>query len=67
MWRGWVDAEFLADVRELGRVGQARVGHHDPQRRKTCVGEEQPRRRCCMDQQLSPERLLDDFSNIPSA
>ena len=23
--------------------------------------------RCCMDQQLSPERLLSDFSKIPSA
>ena len=43
VFRGWVDAEFLADVCELGRVCQPRVGHHGSQGRKTPLGEEQAR------------------------
>jgi hypothetical protein len=38
-----IDAEFLANMGEFFRIGEAAVHHHRPQRRQACLGEEQPR------------------------
>ncbi len=46
--RQGVDPEFLADVRELHRVGQALVGHHRPQCSEAGAGEHQPRQPRCV-------------------
>src|ERR1700733_6351539 len=37
-----IDAEFLADMGELFRIGEAVIHHHRSQRRQASLGEEQP-------------------------
>ena len=37
-----IDAEFLADMGELFRIRDTRVGHHSAQRRQARLGENQP-------------------------
>jgi hypothetical protein len=45
-WRHFqagIDAQFLADMGEFGRVGETAIGHHAAQFGETGVGEKQPR------------------------
>ena len=37
----WIDAEFLADMGKLFRIGEAAVHHHPPECRQASLGEEQ--------------------------